>query len=265
MDHIPVLLGSMRYEFRMQFRRRALWITMALIIALEVALMMRGGPINPLIQSVHNFDTLTAVVFWTNLVNTILPAAMGCLLADRLPRDRRVKVEELFGSTPGALGIRIVGKYLGSVLATLLPMFAFYCVGIGAILFATHDLMTIPLALATFAAIVLPGNLFISAFSIACPAIMWVPVYQFLFVGYWFWGNWMHSRFIPSLSDTILSPIGGFISIGFFGQRGWFAYTASMEHATILEGLESMILLLSIAALVMITLIQLLKWQQARQ
>ena len=35
----------------------------------------------------------------------------------------------------------------------------------------------------------LPGLLFVAAFSVSCPVILWVPLYQFLFVGYWFWGR----------------------------------------------------------------------------
>jgi hypothetical protein len=121
----------------------------------------------------------------------------------------------------------------------------------------------IPYALLTFATIVLPGILFISAFSIACPAILWVPLYQFLFVGYWFWGNLFPPRFgIPTLSTTILTPIGGYMSIGLFGAGQDLLL---IQQATFLEGIESILLLLSISAFVMYVLWSFLKWQQARQ
>ncbi|MFL5653431.1 MAG: hypothetical protein ACJ8CB_04530 [Ktedonobacteraceae bacterium] len=121
--------------------------------------------------------------------------------------------------------------------------------------------LAIPLALETFAAIVLPGILFIAAFSIACPAILWVPLYQFLYVGYWFWGNWLSPRFgIPTLSNTILTPGGGYISAGFFGEDSIHGL-----QATPLQGVESMLLLLCIAIFVTLVLWSYLKWQQARQ
>jgi hypothetical protein len=140
-------------------------------------------------------------------------------------------------------------------------MLAFYSIGVGIVLYQTHNLLAIPLALETFTAIVLPGILFISAFSIACPAILWVPLYQFLFVGYWFWGNLLPPSFgIPTLSATILTPIGGYMTAGFFGGDGF-----PVAHATALQGVESTVLLLGIASLVMLTLWGYLKWDQARQ
>src|SRR5260370_19208210 len=73
-----------------------------------------------------------------------------------------------------------------------------------------------PLVAADFVLIVLPGLLFVAAFSIACPAILWVPLYEFLFVGYWFWGNALSPTRtgIQTLSQTILTPIGTYISAG---------------------------------------------------
>jgi ABC-2 type transport system permease protein len=146
-------------------------------------------------------------------------------------------------------------------LATLLPMIAFYLVGIGYILVHTHNLLAIPLALAAFATIVLPGILFIAAFSIACPAIMWVPLYQFLFIGYWFWGNLLPpGRGIPTLSNTILTPLGDNMLAGFYGESGLL-----IKHATVLQGVESILLLLGLAAFALFVLWRYLLWQQARQ
>ena len=258
MNQLPVFLGVLKYEFRMQVQRRALWITY-LCIAL---LLGRFGIFGELLTNSHHEPLLTLVVRWTNNVNAIFPICVGVLLADRLPRDRKTKVDELFTAMPGALSIRLIGKYFGSMLATLLPMSLFYSIGVGCILYQSHDLLAIPFALETFAAIVLPGILFVSAFSIACPAILWVPLYQFLFVGYWFWGNWLPpSLGIPTLSDTILTPIGGYMSEGFFGG----GETRAVSGATVLQGVESMTLLIGIAVLVMFVLWSYLKWEQARQ
>ena len=236
---------------------------MALIIFLLVGILSRQQRILDALGNLNRFPLLTDVVTWTNIVNTILPIGVGIMLADRLPRDRRVKVDELFSSMPGALSSRLSGKYLGSMVASLVPVLAIYGIGLGVIFYQTQNPTMVLYALEAFAAIVLPGILFISAFSIACPAIMWVPLYQFLFVGYWFWGNWLSSRQgIPTLSDTILTPIGSYMSAGFFG-----VYTGQVYYVqvTALQGVESILLLLGITILVMFALWQLLKWHQARQ
>ena len=263
MNQFPVLVGALHYEFRMQFHRRAVWITMIVLGLLLAFLLTRHNGLNDVLIFLNSPSLPAAVAYWADMLNfAILPIGIGILLADRLPRDRRAKLYELFTSMPGALNVRLLGKYLGSTLATLLPMFVFYGIGIGYILVHTHNLLTIPLALAAFATIILPGILFIGAFSIACPAIMWVPLYQFLYIGYWFWGNALFpDAGIPTLNGTLLTPVGGYMSLGFFRAHFFFP----VERATVLQGVESMLLLLGIAALVMFVLPRFLEWQQARQ
>lgn len=261
MKQSRILLGVLAYEFKMQIRRSSLWIAYIGVAALLVRTMLNeiihsqvfglaNAPITKLVA---------ALVFSTNI---LLPIPLGVFLADRLPRDRRTRVDELFTSMPGTLRTRIVGKYLGSTLATIIPMFVSYTLLIGFLLYQTHNLLSIPLVAADFVLIVLPGLLFVAAFSIACPAILWVPLYQFLFVGYWFWGNALSPRTgIPTLSQTILTPVGTYISAGMLGvsQVGW------VTSAPFWEGLASLLLLLGIAVFVLYVLWRYLSWQQARQ
>ncbi len=261
MNQLSVMLGVARYEFRMQIRRPAVWITMILLEALMIGIYIRSPRIATYIASLVTQNSLLYILaFWTITLNRLLPVGIGVLLADRLPRDRRTKVDELFTSLPGKLSARLIGKYLGSMLATLIPMFAFYAIGVGYVIYLTGNLLAIPLALETFAVITLPGILFITAFSIACPAILWVPLYQFCFVGYWFWGNELGPRQgIPTLSTTILTPMGGAMANGFYGLDAGFVM------ATPTQGVESMVLLIGIAIFVMFVLWNLLRWQQVRQ
>ncbi|MFL5664817.1 MAG: hypothetical protein ACJ8BW_26245, partial [Ktedonobacteraceae bacterium] len=73
--------------------------------------------------------------------------------------------------------------------------------------------------------------------------------------------NWLGARTgIPTLSETILTPVGTYISSGFFGDSLF-----PVQNATVWQGIESMLLLLGIAAFVMIVLWSYLKWQQLRQ
>jgi len=262
MKQSRILLGVLAYEFKMQIRRSSLWIASIGVAALLIRSMLSeiihsqafglaNAPITTLVA---------ALVFSTNL---LLPIPLGVFLADRLPRDRRTRVDELFTSMPGTLRTRIVGKYLGSTLATIIPMFVSYILLIGFLLYQTHNLLSIPLVVADFVLIVLPGLLFVAAFSIACPAILWVPLYQFLFVGYWFWGNWLSPTRtgIPSLSQTILTPAGTYISAGMLGVSD----VGLVKSVSFWEGLASLLLLLGIAILVLYILWRYLSWQQARQ
>ncbi len=261
MSQFPVFLGVFRYEFLMQVRRRAVWITMFLFAALIVLILMRSTfVIDRLAHLVISFPLITVLVQWTASVNRLLPLGVGVLLADRLIRDRKIRVDELLTTTPGALSVRLAAKYLGSMLATLLPMFVFYVLGVAFITYQTHNLAAIPLSLVTFAAIALPGVVFVSAFSVACPAVLWVPLYQFLFVGYWFWGNLLgpHTG-IPTISETVLSPVGHYMTDGFFGVQ------TSEVTATPLQAVESVLALVGLAIFVQCVLWAYLKWQQARQ
>jgi hypothetical protein len=91
---------------------------------------------------------------------------------------------------------------------------------------------------------------------------MWVPLYQFLFVGYWFWGNMLGPRQgLPTLSNTILTPRGGFIAAGLFGLPP----VNGAPVATPLAGIASLLLLLLIPLLVMLLFYRVLRWEQLRR
>ncbi|MEO8970974.1 MAG: hypothetical protein ABI406_05150 [Ktedonobacteraceae bacterium] len=263
MSQLAIFSGVLRYEYRMQIRRRSLWITYAIFTLLLGAIVF-GNDSSRVFKILVHPETVPlseAVVYWATVVNYLFPIVVGVMVADRLPRDRRTKVQELLTTTSGTLFSRIFGKYLGSTLGALTPILVVYMLSIGYVLNQTHNIMAIPLAVVAFASVALPGILFISAFSLACPVILWVPLYQFLFVGYWFWGNlFPPNRGIPTLSDTLLFPLGGNAAMGFFGVQ-----SSVIDHATIQQGVASIALLLGIAVLVLITLLSVLSWQQARQ
>jgi ABC-2 type transport system permease protein len=246
--------GTFRYEFRMQVRRRAVWITL-LIMSLIYLMGLR----NP-----WNYDAGTAldtvIGEWAFVVNAFLPIGFGVLLADRLPRDRRYRVDELLEATAAPQGARLWGKYLGSALATALPIFLVYAAGIGYVVLKWRDMRAIPLGLAAFAAINVPGLLFVAAFSIACPAMLWVPLYQFLFVGYWFWGNLLSpGGGIPTLSGSPLTPIGNWAATGLFNALGPFGATISARQAV-----ASIALLLACAAAAIVAAQCYLRWRRAQ-
>src|SRR5690348_7870804 len=108
MNQFPVILGVLRYEFRMQIRRPAVWITMILLSCLFLGIYSRiPNFIENITSTVTAHSMLYALVFWTTLVNRLHPIGVGVLQADRLPRDRRTRVDELFTSLPGHLSSRL--------------------------------------------------------------------------------------------------------------------------------------------------------------
>ncbi len=251
--------GATHYEFRMQLRRKSVWIATFL-----TSLIVFTGLHNP-----WNFphDTALSVVVaqWAVVCNAFAPVVFGVLLADRLPRDRRLHLPELLDALPAPSGSRLAGKYFGSALATATPIFVIYLSGIIYILADRHDPLAVPLGLAAFLAINLPGLLFVAAFSVVMPAILWVPLYQFLFVGYWFWGNLLSPSYgIPTISTTWLTPLGSFAAAGFF-SRADEIMTMDGSTGTVWQGAGSIALLLASAVLALFIAQRYLNWQRARQ
>jgi ABC-2 type transport system permease protein len=113
--------------------------------------------------------------------------------------------------------------------------------------------------------VALPGILFVAAFSIAVPAILWVPLYQFLFIGYWYWQTlWFHAE-LPNLGRTLLAPIGVYALGGIYGYLDSDPRHPPQLSPTPAEGVASIVLLVGTAALVLVVLERYLIWRQARQ
>ena len=235
------LAGAIRYEFLMQIRRPALWIVVAVFCLIFTTLIT--SPWNMF----QDLNTSQNVARWALSVQFLHPIAVGVLLADRVPRDGRTGASELLETLPASSAGRFVGKYVGATLATVVPVALVYTAGLLYVLLDSADPMAVPLGVAAFLTINLPGLLFVAAFSVACSVVLWVPLYQFLFVGYWFWGNLVAPPFfVPTLSGTILMPVGEFAANGLFDAQ------TVMFRATALEGAASIGLLLGLAALALV-------------
>jgi hypothetical protein len=270
MSSFPALAGVLRCEFRMQIRRPSLWITFAVFTGLLVLLFNQGPVVNIrsyFVGLVAHEPLSKALANWCFNMMTYLPICVGALLANRLPRDRRTKVDELFTAMPTTLRTRLIGKFLGSTLATTLPMFVVYMAGVSYIAALAHNPLALLLAVETFAVIALPGVLFVGAFSVTVPALLWVPLYQFLFICYWFWNTlWFHAD-LPSLARTLLSPIGLYSAMGIYGLNESDSGSQHPIHitGTVGQGLASIVVLLVVAAGALLAVERYLSWQQARQ
>ena len=231
---------------------------------LAFIIAMLGTPNNVIVALLTNpakQSLLAQILAWAHIINTVFPLGVGIILADRVRRDRRTRVEELLATTPAQVSARILGKYLGCTGATLIPIGGFYLFGICLLALHHHSLLTFVQAILVFLITILPGIMFISAFALTCPVFMPIPLYWFLFLGYWFWGNLLPpSSGIPSLSSTIFTPLGGYISVGFFGGTAYPIFSA-----TPLQAWASLLLLLSTAGVVILFLCLFLQRQYLRE
>ncbi len=249
MPNLKVVVGALRYEYRMQIRRVSLWVVLGLVglvifgiwfgkSDLLYGYFTRAEPGHPSLWVPPN--PAESLLFWAQYMAMFFPLGVGLMLADRLARDARLHVDELCESAKSSLGGRLAGKFLGSTLATLTPLALIYFGLTVYIVGQSKTLSLLPLALALFAAVLLPGLLFVAGFSITLPAILRVPVYQFLFTGYWFWANLMSPKVgIPSIVGTMLNAAGPWAQEGIFK----FPWTFLSLDATPAAGYASIALL----------------------
>lgn len=244
------------YEFRMQLRRPVLWAVLAVACAfITYRMVSLGGDKGAAPTQLLDWAIiLRGAAHRSLLENFLLPLAFGILLADRLPRDRRLRTGELLDATPLTAAGRLWGKLLGAGAATALPIFG-YAIGMTAYFAVTSGAPPVVAAgLLTFLALTLPALAFVGAFAIACTELVWTPLFIVLFTGYWFWGNLVEPSVAPTLSCTPLSPVGGNVSAGLFGGSALYAgaCTRPVTDPTALDALLSLVALGGTALLAML-------------
>ena len=232
---IAVFAASLRYEFRMQIRKRSVWIVPGLIVLLF--LLIGGSLLRDLFDPAERpADPRTAVAGLAVQVHGLLSIGFGCLLADRLIRDDRLRVAPILDATPARPAARLVGKYLGAGAATAIPILVVY-LGL-AVAYAVHAGAPAALgwALAACGAVFLPGLLFVAAFALAVPLVMPAPLFRVIFVGYWLWGNVVPPDLMPTLARTLIHPLGGYplaALLGFHGIDGEEVWAGPLPGATL--------------------------------
>jgi hypothetical protein len=208
--------GVLRHEFNMSLRRPGLWIAYGLLFIFYSITVMYPVP-------EEKVTILTDKQIWQYAgqmgftFNLFLPVMVGILSADRLQRDFRMGVRELQESTPLQLVEYTLGKYFGVLLASLAPVLIWVWLITGLfIAFGNAPIEFFFTMTLAFFAIMVPAFAFVTAFSLACPLIMPLRVYQILFTGYWFWGNYINPEFFPTLNGTLLTVSGMYAYQGYF-------------------------------------------------
>lgn len=207
------LAGVIRTEFRMQWRRRAMWFAMVVTGLFFLVLFWTR------FTNVLTRDTPTSAVgLWTAVLNVFLPIAFGVLLIDRLPRDRSLHTNDLLDATPTSLTIRIWGKTIGAGAATIVPFLLIEAAGMLYLAVHMHAPEVLWLGPAAAATITLPALVFVAVTCVMLSGLFSVAVARISFVGFWLWMELPPFR-IPSLSGTVVAPQGGYAVLGLFGAH----------------------------------------------
>lgn len=215
MNGVREALAVCRYEFRMQLRKRSLWVTIALLAGLLAVGRFGMGPrYAPAAPGASAREVMTR---WAFLFSVILPIAFGMALADRLLRDRRLHTAELLESLPSGPAVRLTGKFLGSVGATGTPALAAMLIAAAYEAIRRGDPATLGWGLVAFAAILAPALVFVAGYALVCPLVLSAPLFRVLFVGYWFWGNLLLPATLPTLTGSLLTPVGSYAASWLLG------------------------------------------------
>jgi ABC-2 type transport system permease protein len=215
---VSTFVAALRYEFRMQVRKRAVWLVPALTVL--VLLLIGGSLLRDLFDPVEGRTVAKDAMVGLGLqLNALLPIGFGCLLADRLVRDERLRVAPILDATPARQWPRLLGKYLGTGAATAVPIVIVYAALAAA--YAVHRSTPAALGWAAliFALVLLPALLFVAAFALTVPLTMPPPLFRVLFVGYWVWGNLLPADLMPTLASSVFQPVGGYAIAGLLGFR----------------------------------------------
>lgn len=132
LNHFAQMTGMMKYEFKMHWRRRALWvITLTMLVIVGVAAVLGGTEIGGLIDKLAETgglsDTAQVRLFtilfatWVG-VAALLSFIFPIVVADTIPIDQQLQVRELLNSLPIHSSIYLLGKLLGVWLATFAGM-----------------------------------------------------------------------------------------------------------------------------------------------
>lgn len=233
-------LGLLRHEFRMSVRRKSIWITFGVICILLGFILSDTFDLEPgNIQTQGDIWPATAEIVY--MFNMWLALIAGILAADRMQRDERFKMRELQQSAPLGRVTYMLSKYCGVTLSLLLPAWiGVTLAGCVDIALGLLPLAALPALWVEFLAISLPSIAFVTVFSLACPMVMPLRVYQILFTGYWFWGNYLNPEFFPTFSQTWLNasglyPLQAFFAAGFIetGREMFTVLEAVANYATL--------------------------------
>jgi len=253
-------LNMTRKEFEMSARRIGLWVAFSILFIFYTSVNLVGS-INGSQKMIDPTNIWPAAAHEAFKLNLFIPLLAGILAADRLFRDYREGVNELQESAPVSRQKTVMAKYFGVLLSLLLPCLIIVLFD-GGVLVATGLASWRFMGCFLIASLVMnvPAIAFVTAFSLACPMIMPVRVYQVLFTGYWFWGNFLSPKVFPTVSGTLLNVSGTFALGGFFNGEVDPSITYNSTQAIL-----NLVVIFSMIAAVLFALIQVLVHRELKK
>jgi len=260
---VSKIFSLIQYEFSMCVRRPGFWIAYVLLTLFYLITILAPST-NPPDDILHPEKIWPEAGHTVFLFNIFMPLLAGILSADRMQRDFRGGMRELQRSAPLSIPGYILAKYLGILASVLLPMFLLVAAtGLWQVARGHASVEFLwPLFLA-FLSIAVPAHAFVVAFSLACPLVLPLRVYQVLFTGYWFWGNLISPKAFPTISDTFLNAAGQYPLQGFFGMTLDSTYSVEVGF-TPLEATLNLLVLVACITITLFVLDRYLRWQESR-
>ncbi|MBI9047347.1 MAG: hypothetical protein JEZ06_22860, partial [Anaerolineaceae bacterium] len=167
-------------------------------------------------------------------------------------RDQKLGVRELLRSSGLHNRVYVLGKFAGVALSMIsIELLTILLISTFSIVLYSLPLYYILDSLLAVFTISAPGILFITAFSISVPLFIPIRVYQILFTGYWYWGNYLSPTVLPTVSDTVLNACGKFALQGLYHVQ----ITANDPSITVLQVLMNIGVLLLFAGLALTAMI----------
>lgn len=250
---MKTFLGVFAYEYRMSINRKAVLIVTGLFALAYVLIFMFAGDA-PESAFTDPWRDAGSMAFGMNI---FFPVVAGIIASDRAVRDTKFGVRELLQVTKLKNFTYVLGKYFGVVLSLLTLQFSILIVlGLAAILVYGTDPLFLPYLLVGSLLINAPGLCFITAFALACPLVMPVRVFQILFTGYWYWGNFLNPEFIPTIADTLLNAAGKYAASAYF-EYSFGAGVIPVERAQ-----ANILVLLGCVALVLVVMERYITWRE---
>jgi ABC-2 type transport system permease protein len=256
-------IGVMRHEFKMAVKRPGMWIAYAVLYVFYSITVFAPSEVGEALPATTRemWQHAAMIMFYANMFMVLLG---GILAADRLQRDYRLGVRELQLGSPIRQFTYLLAKYFGVLAAVISPMFLFVMAYAG--YYVVRGVPPLFLAIMPVVFLVMGGTAFafVVAFSIACPLFMPVRVYQVLFVGYWFWGNYLSPEVFPTISGTLVVPSGKYALYGFFHGFPEFFSKFKQPTVAVTQAIWNLIILFTIIIIVLVVTTLILRRQTRR-
>lgn len=195
-----------RFEFLMATRSRVAWLAISplLLIALLAALTSHD-----VLDSASSAPRIGSCAL---LISMFVSLGVGVAMTDRLVRFHGLGLDELMLALPCRPAVRLVGGFLGSLVAMLAPSAAALIL-VGVVLtLVDRDPWAVPSAALAFLIVVAPAAALVGVASAVAGLLMPVPLARALTVIGWFWATLFNRSLIPipTPTGTVLSPLGDY-------------------------------------------------------